>query len=48
MKLCPLGVELFLADRRKDGRTDTDMTNLIVVFHYFAKGSKNGEIQMVH
>jgi hypothetical protein len=40
MKLCPLGVELLLAGRRKDGRTDTDITNLIVAFHYFAKGSK--------
>jgi hypothetical protein len=31
-----------------EGRTDTDMTNPTVAFRYFAKGSKNGEIQTVY
>ena len=31
MKICPLGIELFHADRR------TDMAKRIVAFHHFAK-----------
>ena len=34
LKICPVGAELFHADRRTDGRTD--MTKLIVAFRYFA------------
>jgi len=37
MKIRPVGIELFHADRRTDGRTDgrTDMTKLIVFFPQF-------------
>jgi len=34
MKASPVGVELFHADRRADGRTD--MTKLMVTFRNFA------------
>jgi len=41
MKICPVGAELFDADRRTDGRTDrpTDVTNLKVAVHYFASNA---------
>jgi hypothetical protein len=35
MKICPVGAELFHADRR------TEMTKLIVAFHDFANAPKN-------
>jgi hypothetical protein len=41
MKIRPLGAEFFYADEQLDGRTDTDMTKLIVVFRNFAKAPNN-------
>ena len=38
MKICPMGAELFLADRQ------TDVTQLIVAFPNFANAPKNGWI----
>jgi len=38
MKNCPVGDELFHADRQMDGRTD--MMKLIVTFRNFAKMPK--------
>jgi len=37
-KTCPVEVELFHADRRTDGRTDT--TKLIIAFRNFGTASK--------
>jgi len=43
MKICPLGAELFHADRR------TDMTKLIVAFRNFANAPKNAlKLNTVH
>jgi len=39
MKICPVGAELFLADRRRDRRTV--MTELIVAFRNFAEAPRN-------
>jgi len=40
MKIRPVGAEFY--SMRKDGRAgQTDMTKIIVVFHNFAKASKN-------
>ena len=43
MKICPVGAEMFHADRQKDRRIDwrTDMTQLIVAFHNCANAPKN-------
>jgi hypothetical protein len=47
MKILSVGGQLFLEDRRIDGRTDgwtdreTDMTRLIVAFRSFANDPKN-------
>ena len=46
MKIRPVGVELFNAGRRTDGRTD--MTKLIVAFRKFASASKNVTLTRVH
>jgi hypothetical protein len=40
MKICSMGVELFLADRQ------TDVTQLIVAFPNFANAPKNGRISL--
>ena len=39
MKTCPVGAELLLADRRREGQTDrqTYMTKLIVAFRIFCE-----------
>jgi len=42
MKICPVGAELFHADRR------TDMTNVIVAFRNFANLPKNAELFHTH
>ena len=39
MKICPVGAELFNADRRRDRQPD--MTKPIVAFHNFVNASKN-------
>jgi len=39
MKIRPVGIELFHADRRTDGRTDT--TKLIIAFRNLANAPKN-------
>jgi len=39
MKILPMRAELFRAVSRTDGRTD--MTMLIVAFHYFANAPKS-------
>jgi len=41
MKIRPVGVELFHADRRTDGRTDMTKLILVVAFHNFANVPKN-------
>jgi hypothetical protein len=41
MKIRPVGAELFHAEGRTDGRTDTDMSKLIIAFRNFAKAPKN-------
>ena len=50
MKICPVGAQLFRADRCKDGQTDgqTDMTKLIVPFHRFANAPKNQSVNTVY
>jgi hypothetical protein len=42
MKICPVGDELFPADREKDRQTDgrTDVTKLTVAFRNFANTLK--------
>jgi len=42
MKIRPLGVELFHAD----GRTEADMTKVIVVFRKFANEHKNRQLRL--
>ena len=42
MKICPVGAELFHADRR------TDMTKLIAAFHDLAKAPKNDCMKCGH
>jgi len=41
MKISPVGAELFVVDRRTDGRTDrpTDVTNLKVALRNFASSA---------
>jgi hypothetical protein len=50
MKIRPVGAELFnadtLTDGRMDGRTETDLTKLIIVFRNFANPPKK-ELQGV-
>ena len=43
MKILPVGIELFQADRRTDGQREiqADMTNLIIVFYNFSNALKN-------
>ena len=43
VKFCPVGAELFHADKRRDRQTDrqTDMTKLIVALCNFASAPKN-------
>ena len=50
MKICPVGAQLFRADRWKDGQTDgqTDITKLIVPFYRFAKAPKNQSANTVY
>ena len=42
MKICPVGAELFHADRQTGG--ETDMTKLIVTFRNFANVSKKSSV----
>jgi hypothetical protein len=46
VKMRPVGAELFHADGRRNGRTDTqtDMTKLIVAFRNFANSPKNSTL----
>jgi len=46
-KICPVGTELFHMDRRTDGRTDKQMTKLIVTFHNIANASKKLFFQII-
>jgi len=42
MKIRPMGAELFHADRRTDGRTDThDEATVIIAFRKFTNAPKN-------
>ena len=45
MKIRPMRVELFHADRRTDRQTD--MTKLIVAFHNFSNAPKNKGINTI-
>ena len=43
VKICPVGVELFHANRRTDGRTEgrTDVTKLLEAVHNFENAPNN-------
>jgi hypothetical protein len=47
MKIRPVGAEVFHADGRRDGRTDRQMTKVIVAFRNFANELKNEFLNIV-
>jgi len=47
MKIRPVEAEVFHTDRRRDGRTDGQMTKEIVAFRNFANAHKNEFLSVI-